>query len=527
MPTHRPKPVVVCVLDGFGVAPEHEGNAVRRAKTPAMDGFIRKYPAMTLHASGLEVGLARGEMGNSEVGHLSIGSGRVFYQNRPRIDKEIASGSFSENPVFVGAVEHAKANGSRLHLLGLVSPGGVHSHQDHLFALLDCVKRLGLRDAYIHAILDGRDAIYNSGIGFVERLTRECKKFGIGTVASLSGRYYAMDRDNRWDREEKAYRAMVDGAGEQAADPLKAIAASYAKKVYDEEFVPTVMVAGGKPVATIGAGDAVVFFNFRADRARQLTHAFVTKEFKGFARERIPKLFFGAMMAYEEGLDVKVAYPSEEIPTCLAKVWSEHDCAQLHIAETEKYAHVTFFFNAMREKEYPREERVLIPSPKVATYDQEPAMSARAITKRVIEEIKGGKYDGIIMNYANPDMVGHTGKVKPTVEAVEVVDECLGRIESAITAAGGALVITADHGNAEEVINLETGEMDKEHATNPVPLIICGGAFAGKVNEELQALEWDLSLLQPVGMLADVAPTVLKIMGLRQPAGMTGTALVG
>lgn len=522
----RPKPTVVCVLDGFGVAPEHEGNAVRRAKTPAIDALVRKYPVMLIRASGLEVGLARGEMGNSEVGHLSIGSGRVFYQNRPRIDKEIAAGTFVENPVFTKAADHAKKNGSKLHILGLVSPGGVHSHQDHCFALLDFAKRNGISNAYLHVILDGRDAIYNSGIGFVKKLLDECKKFGVGTIASISGRYYAMDRDNRWDREEKAYRCLVDGVGEMADDPLKAIEKSYAKKVYDEEFIPTVMTSGGKPVATIGVGDAVIFFNFRADRARQITQAFVSPRLDGFKRERIQKLFFATMMEYESGLDVEVAYPSEEIPTCLAKVWSEHDLKQLHIAETEKYAHVTFFFNGMLEKEYRGEERILIPSPKVATYDLKPEMSARTITKRVIEEIESGKHDGIIINYANPDMVGHTGKIKPTVEAIEVVDECLAKLEAAVTAAGGVLVITADHGNAEEVQNLETGEIDKEHATNPVPLIICGKQYEGQVNAELQELEWDLSLLQPAGILADVAPTVLKIMGIRQPAGMTGQSLL-
>ncbi|MBI4450320.1 2,3-bisphosphoglycerate-independent phosphoglycerate mutase, partial [Candidatus Uhrbacteria bacterium] len=443
-----------------------------------------------------------------------------------RIDKEIAAGTFYENPVFLKAIAHAKKNGSKIHLLGLVSPGGVHSHQDHLFALLDTMKRSGMSNVFIHAILDGRDAIYNSGEGFIKRLKQECKKFGVGTIASVSGRYFAMDRDNRWDREEQAYRVMVDGVGETADDALKAITKSYAKKVYDEEFPPTVITSGGKPTATIGEGDAVIFFNYRADRARQLANAFVSTKFDGFKRERIQKLFFAAMMEYDAGLDTEVAYPSEEIPTCLANVWSEHDLKQLHIAETEKYAHVTFFFNAMREKEFPREERILIPSPKVASYDQKPEMSARAITKRVIEEIESGKYDGVVMNYANPDMVGHTGKVKPTVEAIGVMDECLGKLEAAVTAAGGVLVITADHGNAEEVQNLQTGEIDKEHATNPVPLIVCGKEFEGKPNAELQELEWDMSLLQPAGILADVAPTVLKIMGIRQPAGMTGQSLL-
>ncbi|MFH1098829.1 MAG: 2,3-bisphosphoglycerate-independent phosphoglycerate mutase [Candidatus Uhrbacteria bacterium] len=526
MSLKRPKPVVLCILDGYGVAPMHEGNAVARAEKPVIDRLIRTYPTFTLRASGAEVGLAWGEMGNSEVGHLSIGSGRVFYQNRPRIDREIQQGSFFENSAFLKAVEHVKQNGSVLHLLGLVSAGGVHSHQDHLYALLEFAKRQKLKDVYVHAILDGRDAIYNSGIGFIKELIAKMKRLGIGRIASLSGRYCAMDRDNRWDREEKAYRAIAEGVGETTDDPIRAIEAAYARKVYDEEFIPTVITAKGQPVASVAAGDAIIFFNFRADRARQLTHAFISKDFNGFKRERIQNLFFATMMEYEANLPVAVAFSSETITTCLAKVWSEHGLKQIHVAETEKYAHVTFFFNAMREKPYPHEERVLIPSPKVATYDQKPEMSAREITAHLIKEIGRGVYDTFVVNYANPDMVGHTGKIKPTITAVEMVDGCLGEIIDAVVPNNGVVVVTADHGNAEEIVNLETGEMDKEHATNPVPLIICGQEFEGRVNENLRSLEWDIGLLPPVGILADVAPTVLKIIGIRQPDGMTGTPLI-
>ncbi|MBI4142603.1 2,3-bisphosphoglycerate-independent phosphoglycerate mutase [Candidatus Uhrbacteria bacterium] len=527
MPTKRPSPVILCVLDGFGVAPEHGGNAIARAKKPVLDALIRKYPAMTLRASGLEVGLARGEMGNSEVGHLSIGSGRIFYQNRPRIDKEIQAGTFFENAALLKATKHVAKNGSKLHLLGLVSPGGVHSHQEHCFALLDFAKRQGVKDVYLHVMLDGRDAIYNSGLDFVRTLQKKCKEFGVGRIATVMGRYYAMDRDNRWDREELAYRAMVDGVGPASDNPIRAIEASYAKKVYDEEFVPTIIGNGGKPTAMIAEGDAVVFFNFRADRARQLTHAFVDAKFDRFARgDRLKNLAFTTLMEYEAGLPVDVAFPSEEITTCLAKVWSEEGLKQLHIAETEKYAHVTFFMNGMREDPYRGEERVLVPSPKVATYDLKPEMSAHAVAARVVKEAKAGSFDGIIMNFANPDMVGHTGKVKPTIAAVEATDACIGTIVDAVVSNGGVVVITADHGNAEEVMNLQTGEMDKEHATNPVPLIICGAQFEEQDHTELEALGWDLSLLQPVGMLADVAPTVLKIMGIRKPAAMTGQSLL-
>jgi 2,3-bisphosphoglycerate-independent phosphoglycerate mutase len=522
----RTKPVIVCMLDGYGIAPDSAGNAISRASTPVMDRLIRQYPAMTLRASGLEVGLARGEMGNSEVGHLSVGTGRIFYQNRPRLDKEIQSGSFFENEELLRATAHVKKNDSTLHILGLVSRGGVHSHQEHCFALIDLAKRQGVANVRIHAILDGRDAIYNSGVGFLGELLDACEEHGIGSIASLSGRFYAMDRDNRWDRIEQAYRAMVLGEGERAADPKKAIEASYAKKVYDEEFIPTVIDKSGDPVGSIKDGDAVVFFNFRADRARELTRAFVDPSFSEFSRPLLKNIVFVTMMEYEKGLTASAAYPPEDIPTCLAKVWSEKGLRQLHIAETEKYAHVTFFFNGMREKEYPKEDRILIPSPKVSTYDLEPAMSAKKITTKLITALKKGRYDGVIVNYANPDMVGHTGKLQQTIEAVEVTDACLGELVDAVVPMGGTILITADHGNAEEVTNLTTNDIDKEHATNPVPLVIVGAAFDGKASDALRDLDWDMSLLTPVGMLSDVAPTALSIMGIPQPRAMTGQSLI-
>ncbi|MDO8425826.1 MAG: 2,3-bisphosphoglycerate-independent phosphoglycerate mutase [bacterium] len=526
MATKRPKPVVLCVLDGFGVAPDYDGNAITRAKKPHLDALLRAYPAMTLAAAGLEVGLARGEMGNSEVGHLNIGAGRVFYQNRPRIDQAMLSGAFFENPAFLRATEHVKQHGSRLHLLGLVSSGGIHSHQEHLYALLELAKRAGVRDVFVHAILDGRDAIRDSGKGFIAALEQRMKKLGIGVIASLSGRYYALDRDNRWDRVEKAYRAMVLGEGEHARAAQQAIVASYAKSVFDEEFIPTVITRGEQPVGSITDGDAVIFFNFRADRARQLTHALVDPSFTGFKRAALQQVVVATMMEYEQGLVEHVAFPSEDIPTCLAKVWSEAKLKQLHIAETEKYAHVTFFFNGMREQEYPGEDRVLIPSPKVATYDEQPEMSAPKLTDRLLKELALGAYDVAVVNFANPDMVGHTGKFAPTVVAVEAVDACIGRIADAVIESGGVLVITADHGNAEIVKKLDTGSIDKEHETNPVPLLVCGKQFAGQTNQELQSLEFDLSLLTPAGILADVAPTLLKIMGIKKPSSMTGQSLI-
>lgn len=522
-----PRPAVLIVLDGWGVAPEGEGNAIAQANTPVLDDLIRRYPTMTIRSSGEEVGLSWGEMGNSEVGHLAIGAGRVYYQMLPRIDRDIAQGDFFQNPALLKAIEHAKAKKSALHLVGLVSPGRVHAMDSHAHALLQLASQHGLKEVFVHAILDGRDALYNSGFDFISTLQEKMKEIGVGEIATLSGRFYAMDRDNRWDRTERAYNAMVKGeAGATTEDPLAALKASYAKEIYDEQFPPTVLTRAGKPVGTIGAGDAVIFFNFRPDRARQLTRAFVLPEFDKFDREPIADLQFVTMAEYEGGLPVDVAYPPEKIVNTLAEVVANRGLKQLHIAETEKYAHVTFFLNGTREEPFPGEERIIIPSPRVASYDEAPEMSAYAVTDRVVKEIRGGAYDLIAMNFANGDMVGHTGKFEPTVKAVEVVDACIGKIVSAALEKGGAVFITADHGNAEEVKNIQTGDIDKEHSTNPVPFLVIGNQYEGQSSPAGEVPGGDLSLMPPVGMLADVAPTILKVLGIEQPADMTGTPLI-
>jgi 2,3-bisphosphoglycerate-independent phosphoglycerate mutase len=522
---NRPRPVVLAILDGWGVAPKSEGNAIANADTPNLNKFITTYPTMTLRASGDEVGLSWGEMGTSEVGHLNLGTGRIFYQTLPRINKAIDGGSFFKNKTLMAASEYVKKNKSSLHLMGLTSNGRVHTTIEHLYALLKFAKEQKLKKVFIHVFLDGRDSIYNSGAGFVEKLQGKIKEYGVGKIATLSGRFYAMDRDNRWDRTEKTYQAIAEGkSDEYFSDPLEAIEASYEKKVYDEEFVPVVILEKKKPVAVLEEKDAIIFFNYRADRARQMTKSFIAENFDKFPRDKFfPKLFFVTMTEYEKGLPVKIVFPPEEVRVCLAKVLSEAGLKQLHIAETEKYAHVTFFFNGMKEEEYLGEDRIIVPSPHVASYDKKPEMSARILTEKLVKEIMAQKYDFIIVNFANADMVGHTGNYKATREAAEVVDKCLGQIVDVVLPMGGVTVITADHGNAEEIVNLQTGKMDKEHSTNPVPLILVGKELA---NKGVPEAETDLSLIQPVGVLADVAPTILKIMSVKQPEEMTGTALI-
>lgn len=522
----RPKPVVLIILDGWGVAPPHAGNAIALAKKPRLDALIRTYPAMTLMASSKEVGLNWGEMGNSEVGHLNIGAGRVYYQTLPRINRDIEVGAFGTNQAFVHALEHVRKNKSKLHLVGLVSTGGVHSSLEHFFSLLEVCKKYKFSNVFVHAILDGRDTIYNTGIDFIRQLEAKMKELKIGKIASLSGRYYAMDRDNRWERTEAAYNAMVLGAGVQAESAEAAIAASYASQVYDEEFAPTVVMAKDAPTATIGAGDAVIFVNFRPDRARQLTQAFVLGQFDRFPREKIQDLYFVTMTEYEKGLPADVAYPPVVITTNLARLISDNGLKQLHIAETEKYAHVTFFLNGTIEDPYEGEDRVIIPSPRVSSYDQKPEMSAQEIAKRVVKEINADTYDFIVLNFANGDMVGHTGNLEATIVAAETVDTAIGQIVDAALAHDGVVLITADHGNGEEMQNLQTGEIDKEHSTNPVPFIVVGKAWEGQTGGVVEAVGGDLSLTQPVGMLADVAPTVIKILGITQPGEMTGRALI-
>lgn len=523
----RPKPLVLAILDGWGVAPAHVGNAINRAQLPAMQKFAREYPTMTISASGNEVGLSFGEMGNSEVGHLNIGAGRVYYQTFPRLNKSIADGSFYTNKAFIDAAAHVQAHKSALHIVGLIGVGNVHASQEHLYALLQFAKQQKIKKVFIHAVLDGRDTIYNSGLEFVKQLEAKCKEIGVGKIATLSGRFYAMDRDNRWDRIEKAYRAMTDGmADAYAGDAVSAIEASYAKEVYDEEFVPTVIGKQGAPTATVEAGDAMIYFNFRPDRARQLTEAFVLPGFTKFNRNYLRDLFFVTMTEYEKEIPVTVAYPPNVVRNCLAEVISAAGLRQYHIAETEKYAHITFFLNGTIEAAFPGEDRKIIPSPKVSSYDQAPEMSAAEIAKDVLKQIDSREYDVIMLNFANADMVGHTGNVEATIKGCEAVDKALGQIAEHTLAQGGVLVITADHGNGEEVINLQTGAIDKEHSTNPIPLIIVGADYRGQTGPAGDPPDGDLSLLPPVGMLADVAPTILKILEIPQPPEMTGRPLI-
>lgn len=528
LPVPRPKPMVLLILDGFGVAPSIDGNAVREARMPVFQRLVESYPAMTLQASGMSVGLSWGEMGNSEVGHLTIGAGRVFYQSLPRINVAIEQGDFYRNPAFVKAIEQVKnRKDATLHLMGLVSQGGVHAQQEHLYALLTLCAEHKLTNVAIHAFLDGRDSPYNSGKQFISELEEKIKELKVGRIASLCGRAWAMDRDNRWERTEKAYNAMVKGEADVTGPTAhEIIDAVYAQGIYDEEFPPSVIVKHGEPIATVNEGDAAIFFNFRPDRARQLTKAFVLPSFNRFPRHTVNNVYFVTMMEYEKDLPVHVAYPPQIVETCFARVVADAGLKQLHIAETEKYAHVTFFLNGMREKPYPGEDRAIIPSPRVSSYDQAPAMSAQAITDRVVKEIAAATYDVIIVNVANADMVAHTGNEAATVAACEAVDKALGAITDAALAVGGAVLITADHGNAEEVKNITTNEIDKEHSTNPVPLIIVGKPFEGMKARSGDALGADLSMTQPVGMLADVAPTMLKIMGIPQPKDMTGSPLV-
>ena len=522
----RPKPVILLILDGFGIAPDSEGNAVTRANMPVFKRIIESYPAMTIRASGEAVGLSWGQMGNSEVGHLTIGAGRIFFQSLPRINMSIEDNTFFENQSFLSAIQHAKDNKSTLHLMGLCSPGGVHAHLDHLYALLELCKRQKFDNVAIHAFLDGRDTIFNSAISFIEELENKIKEYKIGKIATIGGRFYAMDRDNRWERIQKMYDAMVKGEGPTAKSAIEAIKASYDQGVYDEEIVPTVITKGNNPIATIKTNDACIFFNFRPDRARQLTKALCLPDFDKFPRAEISNIYMVTMMEYEKDLPVEVAYPVQIIDTCLAQVISDSGLRQLHIAETEKYAHVTFFLNGMREDEFPGEDRVIIPSPRVSSYDKAPEMATAQIAERIVKEIAKADYDFIVANFANPDMVAHTGNFEATVKAHESVDKALGKIIEAAIAVDGVVLITADHGNSEELTNLTTGAVDKEHSTNPIPFLIIGKQFEGLRAPTGDIIGGDLSLSPPAGMLSDVAPTILKIMELQQPEQITGRPLI-
>ncbi len=520
------KPVVLLILDGWGVAPPGDGNPIAAANTPVMDELISTFPTVTVRASGEAVGLYWGEMGNSEVGHLTIGAGKVFYQTFPRINVALQNGEYYRNEAFIDACNHVKEKKSTLHVMGILSCGNIHGSDEHMKALIKLAKQQGVQDLVIHPILDGRDTIYNTGVDFLSAIMDLMKAEGLGHVGSIAGRYYTMDRDSRWDRVEKAYNAMLGKGEKTAEDPIAAVRAAYEASNFDEEFVPVTIVSGGQPVGAIKDHDAVIFTNYRSDRARQITQAFTIPSFDKFSRQPIADLHFVAMAEYEKGTPAIVAFPPENISACLAKAASDAGLKQLHIAETEKYAHVTFFLNGRIEEEFPGEDRVIIPSPRVSSYDQAPAMSTPKIAERIVKEVQNDKYDLIIANFANADMVGHTGNFDATKAGCEIIDKAIGDICNAVLPRGGVVVITADHGNGEEVINLQTGKIDKEHSTNPVPFIVIGERWRGQAAPSGEMIGNDLSLLPPVGMLSDTAPTILKILGVPQPPEMTGTPLI-
>ncbi|SUP00325.1 2,3-bisphosphoglycerate-independent phosphoglycerate mutase [Tissierella praeacuta] len=503
-------PVMLIILDGFGIGKEYEGNAVKLANTPNLDRLFRQCPNTTLEASGLAVGLPEGQMGNSEVGHLNIGSGRIIYQDLTKISKSIKDGDFFEKIEFLEAVENAKKNNSKIHLIGLVSSGGVHSHNTHLYALLELMKKQNFHNVYIHAILDGRDVSPTAGKEDIKELMRKIAEIGVGKIATISGRYYAMDRDKRWDRIKLAYDAFTLGKGNESNDPILAIEKSYRENITDEFIIPTVIKENNEPIGTVDNNDSIIFFNFRPDRARQITRAFVDKDFDGFERQKKVNTFYVTMTEYDKTIEnVKVAYSDEAPKNTLGEYISNRGLYQLRIAETEKYAHVTFFFNGGVEEPYVKEDRALIPSPKVATYDLQPEMSAVEVKNEVLNRLKMNKYDLIILNFANPDMVGHTGIVPATVKAIETVDSCLGEIIDLLIEKGGKALITADHGNAEMLLN-EDGSPITSHTSNKVPLIL-----VGEKNVKLQE-----------GILADLAPTLLELLEIEKPIEMTGKSLI-
>ena len=501
------------ILDGYGLNDTCEANAVCEAKTPVMDQLKSQCPFVKGNASGMAVGLPEGQMGNSEVGHLNMGAGRIVYQELTRITKEIQDGDFFKNEALLKAVKNAKDNHSSLHFMGLLSDGGVHSHNTHLYGLLELAKKEGLEKVYVHCFLDGRDTPPASGKSFIEALQAKMKEIGVGEIGVVSGRYYAMDRDNRWDRVELAYNALTKGIGVKGTDAAEAVQASYDDDKTDEFVLPTVIEKDGKPVTTIQDKDSVVFFNFRPDRAREITRAFCDDDFKGFEREKRLDLTYVCFTDYDETIPNKiVAFHKQEIKNTFGEYLAAHNMTQARIAETEKYAHVTFFFNGGIEEPNKGEDRILVKSPKVATYDLKPEMSAYEVCDKLVEAIKSDKYDVIIINFANPDMVGHTGVEDAAIKAVEAVDECVGRAVEAIKEVNGQMFICADHGNAEQLVDYETGEPFTAHTTNPVPFILVNADPAYKLREG--------------GCLADIIPTLIELMGMEQPAEMTGKSLL-
>lgn len=509
------KLTALIILDGFGCRGEKEGNAIKADGAKNFTRLWSEYPHTQIAASGMAVGLPEGQMGNSEVGHLNLGAGRIVYQDLTRIIKAIADGDFYKMPEFLAAIENCKAHGSALHLMGLLSDGGVHSHNEHLYALLRLARDNGLKKVYVHCFMDGRDVPPRSGKGYIRALQEKLKELGCGEIATVMGRYYAMDRDNRFERVEKAYAALVYGEGVKAEDPEDAMQASYDADVTDEFVLPVVVEKNGKPVATVAAHDSVIFFNFRSDRAREITRAFIYEDFDGFPRKKgFFPLCYVSLTQYDKNFEGKllVAYKPVALTNTLGEYLAKNDKTQLRIAETEKYAHVTFFFNGGVEAPNPGEDRALIPSPKVATYDLKPEMSAYEVAGEAVARIESGKYDVMILNFANPDMVGHTGVMEAATSAVHAVDECLGRVIEAILRSGGRALVTADHGNCERMYDDQGGPFT-EHTTNPVPIVL--------VDPERKDAKLRLG-----GRLSDVAPTMLQLMELAQPEEMTGKTLI-
>lgn len=540
---NRPKPVVLLILDGWGIGPANAGNAITRANTPNMRKYWVSFPHTQLTASGEGVGLPRGEDGNTETGHLNIGAGKIVYQDLPRINMSIADGTFGVNPVFLQAFDHVKRNNSILHLMGLIGSGGVHSNIEHLYALLLAAKQNGLAsNVFLHLFTDGRDSPPTSALSFIAQIQDRCKSLGVGEIATIMGRYYAMDRDKRWDRIQIAYDALTLGSPSCTQDPLAAVQERYGINETDEFIKPiTVCAHDGKP-RVVSDNDAVIFYNFRIDRPRELTKAFVLPNFEGgvssegfdpyavkynkthiqtiaagstFARQKVLKnLFFVSMTEYERGLPTMVAYPPQTVEMPLGRVLSERGMKQLRMCETEKERFVTYYFNGLREDAFSGEDHVIIPSAKVATYDLKPEMSAHEITDTFLEKLNTNMYDFVCINFANADMVGHTGNLEAAIKGIEVVDDCVGKIVNAVMMRGGVVLITADHGNAEEMINSSTGEIDTEHSTYPVPLYLIGQMFQNQAR------------MLPSGILADIAPTILKLMNIPKPDNMSGRVLI-
>ncbi len=518
------KPVVLVIMDGWGVTAPSAGNAITNANLKYWDYLLANYPSALLQASGSAVGLPWGKMGNSEVGHLTIGAGRIYLQSLENINQQISKGGFFENPAFLKAFKHVQQNNSKLHLMGLLGDGGVHAHQGHLLALMDLVNRQGLGEkTFLHLFLDGRDTAKDSGLSFMQELLSAADKMGCCRLASVGGRYYAMDRNQNWDRTKKGYDVITGRFSKTTEDVFKTIKDSYSRGVYDEEFEPVSITHQGKLVAKVEDNDAIIFFNFRSDRARQLTSAFVLDDFNAFERgAKFNNLLFVGFVEYKKGLPIEVAFPKPNIEYPLARVVSESGLKQLHIAETEKYAHVTFFINGLKEEPFAGEERILIPSPAVASYDQKPEMSALQIRDRVLAALDQNKFDLIIINFANPDMVGHTGNLSAGIRAVETTSECLSAIIEKTIKRGGQALITADHGNIEEMINLETQQVDKEHSNFPVPVVLVRDEYKGKAvgRSNLELYNSEIK-----GALVDVAPTILNMLGLPKHQDMLGIDL--